>query len=65
MDTTFTLDRALRALGELLERRKATAAIVVVGGTALNLLGIVQRSTRDVDVIAVATPEPAGSLATG
>lgn len=61
MDTHFTLDRALGAVGEILERRSQTAAIVVVGGTALNLLGVVDRFTRDVDVIAIATPNPKGA----
>jgi hypothetical protein len=58
MDTHFTLDQPLRAVGEILERRGDRAAIVVVGGTALNLLGVVERFTRDVDVIAIATPNP-------
>jgi hypothetical protein len=60
MDTQFPLDRALRATGELLAHRGATAAIVVVGGTALNLLGVVRRVTHDVDVIATGTPQPGG-----
>ncbi|MGH9258861.1 MAG: DUF6036 family nucleotidyltransferase, partial [Acidimicrobiales bacterium] len=46
----------LQATGELLARRGERAAIVIVGGTALNLLGVVARVTRDVDVIAKATP---------
>jgi hypothetical protein len=58
MDTNIPLDKALRAVGELLARRGQSAAIVVVGGTALNLLRVVERATRDVDVIATATPEP-------
>jgi hypothetical protein len=53
MNTRFTLDAPLRAAGELLQRRGESAAIVVVGGTALNLLGVVDRATRDVDVIAL------------
>ena len=55
MDTTFPLETALQATGELLARRGASAAIVVVGGTALNLLGVISRATQDVDVIAAAT----------
>jgi hypothetical protein len=51
MDTS-PLDQALRATGELLARRGQRVAIVVVGGTALNLLRVVERVTRDVDVIA-------------
>jgi hypothetical protein len=61
MDTNFPLDDALVATGALLERRGHTFAIVVVGGTALNLLRVVNRTTNDVDVIALATPHPAGS----
>jgi len=56
MDTQFTLDVALEATGALLARRGEQAAIVVVGGTALNLLGVISRFTQDVDVIAAATP---------
>jgi len=56
----FSLDRALDAAGELLARRQQTAAIVVVGGTGLNLLGIIERATRDVDVIAIATVQRHG-----
>jgi len=60
MDTATQLDQALRATGELLARRGQTAAVVVVGGTALNLLRVVERVTRDVDVIATATFRPEG-----
>ncbi len=60
MDTQPSLDRALRATGELLERRGERAAIVVVGGTALNLLRVVDRVTRDVDVIAAGVLGPEG-----
>jgi uncharacterized nucleotidyltransferase DUF6036 len=60
MDTTLPLDQALHAVGQLLARRAQSAAIVVVGGTALNLLQVVVRATRDVDVIATATPRSDG-----
>ena len=43
---------ALTAVGEQLAFQSARVGIVVVGGAALNLLGIVERSTSDVDVIA-------------
>ncbi len=56
MDTHFVLEQALQATGALLARRGEQAAIVVVGGTALNLLRVVSRVTQDVDVIASATP---------
>ena len=60
MDSPFSLDRAVEATGALLGRRGHTFAIVVVGGTALNLLGVVSRTTNDVDVIALATPHSVG-----
>lgn len=47
------IEATLRRLGELLEHAGRNAAIVVVGGAALNLLGVVQRNTVDIDVIAV------------
>ncbi len=47
------IEETLRRLGELLEHGGRNAAIVVVGGAALNLLGVVQRNTVDIDVIAV------------
>jgi len=43
----------LSRLGELLAQHGEQAAIVVVGGAALNLLGVVSRATVDVDVIAL------------
>jgi hypothetical protein len=46
------IESALGAVGELLAAERADVGIVV-GGTALNLLGIVERTTRDVDVLAV------------
>jgi hypothetical protein len=61
MDTSFTLDEPLKATGHMLQRSGDTAAVVVVGGTALNLLGVVARATADVDVIAVATVQAAGN----
>src|SRR6266700_4027267 len=60
MDHHTSLDQALHAVGQLLARRGQSAAIVVVGGTALNLLRVVERATRDVDVIATATPRSDG-----
>ncbi len=44
---------ALQATGELLAAEGQRVAIVVLGGAALNLLGIVQHTTRDVDVLAL------------
>ena len=47
------IERGLAAVGELLAADGVEVGVVVVGGTALNLLGIVQRTTSDVDVLAV------------
>lgn len=41
---TFNLKAPLQAVGELLARGNAVVAIVVVGGTALNLQGFVSRT---------------------
>jgi len=46
------LEKMLTAVGEQLAQRSASASIVVLGGAALNLLGVVDRATRDVDVVA-------------
>jgi len=43
---------ALEAVGERLAYDGVTCTLVVVGGAALNLLGIVDRATIDVDVLA-------------
>ena len=51
------LERGLAAEG-------VEVGIVVVGGTALNLLGIVQRTTNDVDVLAI-LQDRAGSVGGG
>lgn len=48
------IERALLAVGQLLEAEEAPARLVIIGGAALNLLGIVERATRDVDVVAMA-----------
>jgi len=44
---------ALAAVGELLEHENEECAVVVLGGTALTLQGLVSRVTRDVDVVAM------------
>jgi len=46
------LVEALQAVGERLAYDGVTCTLVVVGGAALNLLGIVDRPTIDVDVLA-------------
>ena len=47
-----TLEELLAAVGEHLAAAQATAAIVVVGGGALSIMGWVDRTTNDIDVIA-------------
>ena len=51
-ELTDVLDTALSAVGELLTAENTEAAVVVVGGATLNLLGLIDRTTEDVDVIA-------------
>jgi hypothetical protein len=48
------IENALQKLGELLALESQKYAIVVLGGAALNLLGIVERVTTDVDILAFA-----------
>lgn len=47
------LDEALATLGEVLDARGLTYKIVAVGGSALMLLGLVDRPTRDLDALAL------------
>ena len=48
-----SLERALEMLGRVLEQRGFEYEIVVVGGSALLLLGIIHRPTNDLDVLAL------------
>lgn len=65
------VDKLLSALGEQLGLRGERYSIVVVGGSALLVLGLMSRPTRDVDVVALlhdgslvpAEPLPEGLLA--
>jgi hypothetical protein len=50
------VEDALQSVGELLEEAGERFAIVIIGGAALQLLGVISRNTRDVDVIAFAEP---------
>lgn len=56
------IEEALHAAGDLLRAAGEQVSIVVVGGATLNLLGIVRRTTRDVDVIARAVVNSSGVL---
>lgn len=49
--------RALAAVGERLAHAGEPCAIVVLGGAAINPLGVVDRATRDVDVLARQAPD--------
>jgi hypothetical protein len=59
---TDVLDDALRAVGQLLEISHTGVGIVVVGGASLNLLGLIERTTHDVDVIARTATAGGGTL---
>jgi hypothetical protein len=48
-----SLESALTALGRILAARRLTYELVTVGGGSLMLLGLIQRPTRDLDVIAL------------
>ena len=72
----ITPDRAeelLRALGEQLAARGERYELVVIGGSALLALGLVERTTKDVDIVALrsgdalegADPLPEGLQAAG
>ena len=47
------IERALELLGSLLEARGFGCEIVVIGGSALLLLDMIHRPTKDLDVLAV------------
>jgi Nucleotidyltransferase of unknown function (DUF6036) len=57
---TSDMNAPFQALGDLLNAEGLEFAIVVVGGAALNLLGLVERATRDVDVLAFKDPPDTG-----
>lgn len=47
------LEDALRVLGQLLEERGCRFEIVAIGGGSLLLLGQIDRTTKDIDVLAL------------
>jgi hypothetical protein len=49
------VDYALQLVGELLSAEGESFAISILGGAALNLLGVVSRPTTDVDILAFAS----------
>lgn len=66
--TSDKADLLLSALGEQLAARGERFELVVIGGSALLALGLIERTTRDIDIVAlragedleVAKPLPAG-----
>lgn len=48
-----SLERALTALGAVLESRGLSYELVAAGGSGLLLLGVLDRPTRDVDIVAL------------
>ena len=56
LSSSSDVEEVLQRLGELLQFRRHSFAVAIIGGAALNLLGVVSRTTNDVDVLAVANP---------
>lgn len=56
------IDELLTALGELLQAVGQRYSIIIVGGASLNLLGLVERTTKDVDVVARAEKQGSTKL---
>jgi hypothetical protein len=50
------IETALTNVSELLAASGEAFAIVILGGAALNLLGVVTRTTTDVDILAIGRP---------
>ncbi len=57
------IEKILSALGEQLDELNAVVPeLVVCGGSALNILGFVSRTTKDVDIVAFAERLSNGSI---
>ena len=59
-----SFEEPLAGLGQLLEERERRYELLAIGGGALQLLGLITRSTKDIDVVAlvedgIAIPIPA------
>lgn len=50
---------------ELARRGSARTEICVIGGTALNMIGVVERPTRDIDIVALAHTDHSGIIRIG
>ena len=55
MDTSESFEGPLGGLGELLRERGLRYELLAIGGGALQLLGLITRPTRDIDVVAMVT----------
>ena len=55
--TPSSIREALKTLGAILEDRNLHYEIVVIGGGALQLIGLITRPTKDLDVVALAGAE--------
>jgi hypothetical protein len=53
IDNPQAADQLLNALGEQLASRGESYTLAVAGGSALLALGLISRSTRDVDILAI------------
>ena len=51
MFTLHSLAAALSAVGDLLEDRKHRVEVVAIGGGGLLLLGLIERATKDLDLV--------------
>lgn len=52
-DALDSFDEPLAVLGQLLQERGHRYALLAIGGGALQLLGLISRPTRDIDVVAL------------
>src|SRR3954468_12490369 len=52
-DASGNFETPLSTLGQILEDRGETFEVLAVGGGALQLLGVITRPTRDVDIVAL------------
>jgi len=61
-DRKIDFEAALTTLGKVLASRGTRYEVVVGGGGALSIMGLITRPTKDIDIVAVNRPEfPGGS----
>lgn len=53
LDSSLGIEKALQRVGEILSAEGRSCTVVIIGGAALNLLGIISRGTTDVDILAL------------